>query len=52
MGLGTVAALIKGMTQKIEKELAQEKTAIQGLGLTVDNNGRLCMTYEEANENE
>ena len=28
MGLGTVAALIKGMTQKIEKELAQEKTAI------------------------
>ena len=30
MGLGTVAALIKGMTQKIEKELAQEKTAIAG----------------------
>ena len=31
MGLGTVAALIKGMTQKIEKELAQEKTAITKL---------------------
>lgn len=37
-------------SSKIDSELTDVKNAIQGLGLVVDNNGKLCVSFEEGEE--
>ena len=52
LSLGTVVGLIKSWLKPVETDLTDVKNAIQGLGLTVNNSGELCVSFEQEDDEE